>query len=229
MKLPVLSYTFLNDYKNCPRKAWHKYVAKDLPKFVPTPEMQKGIDVHEMFKYALRQAKVAPTLPPQIESARPHLEAIVAVSGTRLVEEGLAITSDGSPCGFWDEKAWLRGKIDVVIINEPAAFIADWKTGKCWEDPFELEVFALLLSAKYRLSNINGCYMWLRENKPGKPYRWNGVEDLRSIWQEIGNLDEETKRYPIDREWEPTPNKLCPWCPVATCEYCPVGTIRKGE
>lgn len=216
MKLPVLSYTFLNDDKNCPRKAWHKYVAKDLPKFVPTPEMQTGIDVHEMFKYALKQPRVAPALPPQIESARPHLEAIATVPGIRLVEEGLAIASDGRPCGFWDEKAWLRGKIDVAIVNEPVAFIADWKTGKCWEDSFELEVFALLLKAKYRLDSISGCYIWLKENKLGTLYL---LDAPQRTWQEIQLADAAQRQRPIDKEWEPTPNKLCPWCPVTTCEY----------
>lgn len=218
MKLPVLSYTFLNDYKNCPRKAWHKYVAKDLPKFVPTPEMQKGIDIHDMFKYALKQPRVAPTLPPQIESARPHLEAIFAVPGTRLVEEGLAITSDGSPCGFWDEKAWLRGKIDTAIVKEPVAFIADWKTGKCWEDPFELEVFALLLKAKYPpLNSIVGCYIWLKEGKLGKSYDLS--DTMIKTWNNIVITHKIRIGKDIDKEWEPTPNKLCGWCPVTTCEH----------
>jgi len=39
------SFSFLNDFTNCPRKAWHKYIARDLPK-EDSPALAEGIKVH---------------------------------------------------------------------------------------------------------------------------------------------------------------------------------------
>ncbi len=46
MKLPVLSYTFLNTYDICPKQAFHRYVLKDI-KFEGSDASRWGNTVHD--------------------------------------------------------------------------------------------------------------------------------------------------------------------------------------
>ena len=58
----VLSYSFASDMINCPRKAWHKFVARDLPKEM-TDAMERGIVVHEAFAARPRVREETRSLP----------------------------------------------------------------------------------------------------------------------------------------------------------------------
>ena len=80
MKLPILSHTFLSNYENCPRKAWHLYVAKDLPKEPPSLEMQAGIVAHSAFERGLQANN--PDATPHPEFSR----AILANAGIKHFE-----------------------------------------------------------------------------------------------------------------------------------------------
>lgn len=220
MKLPVLSYTFLRDYENCPRKAWHRSVAKDLPKEPMSPEMQYGILVHKNFEIILRPTSRPETIPSLVVQAKlpaKLVEPILAAPGMRLVEASLGMTENGRPTGFWDQNVWLRGKIDVAIVDDATAFIIDWKTGKPWEDPAELEIFSLLLQSHYpEVQQVAGNYVWLKQDRLGELY---DLSDVQKRWTQV-HLSWETMHWgDIANEWAPTPNKLCGWCPVKTCEY----------
>lgn len=210
ISLPVLSFTFLRDYENCPRKAWHRFVAKDLPKEPMSEEMKYGIEVHQAFEQALKGKPMATVHMPKF------VQPLLAVQAPRLVEAQLGMASGGQPCSFWDPDVFLRGKIDVAIVNGPAAYIVDWKTGKPWEDPAELEIFSLLLQAHYPdLEIVTGNYVWLKEDRLGTLYDLSTVQDR---WNEVHKVHDEIHTRP-ETEWPPTPNKLCGWCPVKTCEH----------
>ena len=212
VNLPVLSHTFLSNYENCPRKAWHMYVAKDLPKTDPTPEMLEGIRVHEAFEKALKAGK--PETAPH-----PIMAAVLfnPVAGVLKVEWSIAISRYGGPVDFWHEDAWFRGKVDVAEIGVQVAAIYDWKTGKPREEPAELERFALLVQANFpQIEKLAGRYAWLKEDRFGPIH---DLSDTASTWEALQAVDAELRARPIDREWEPTPSGLCPWCPVTSCPH----------
>ena len=101
MKLPVLSHTFLKEDDNCPRKAWHKYVAKDLPFEKPSPEMQMGIDVHAAVERELKRE--------QEGDYWQWIEPILRAPGIKHVEWSIAIAETGTAVDYWSPVAWLRG------------------------------------------------------------------------------------------------------------------------
>lgn len=211
MKLPILSHTFLSNYENCPRKAWHLYVAKDLPKEPPSLEMQAGIVAHSAFERGLQANN--PDATPHPEFSR----AILANAGIKHFEFECGIARTGTAVGFWTDVCWFRGKIDVVLVAPPNGFIADWKTGKPREDPKELQRFAVLLQALYPgVDAWAGAYVWLKEGRFGETHN---ISDTKSTFREIERLDDAIRSKPLEKEWNPTPNPLCGWCPVTTCEH----------
>jgi hypothetical protein len=149
---------------------------------------------------------------------------VTLVGHRPLVEVSLAIKADGTPCNFWSDDAWFRGKVDVAAlypapgVGEPAvAVILDWKTGKKREEPDELEIFGLLIKAAYPLvKQVNGYYIWLKEGKVGALHLLSETEaKLAQLRRRTGQVEAAVKAdfFP------PIQGPLCGWCPVKTCGF----------
>lgn len=211
----VLSYTFISDFNNCPHKAQHKYVLKDLPKTPPSPEQTLGVDVHKAFE---RRLKLREPFEARFSAYEPFAAAVENSVGEKLVEEPIAITSDGASCNQFDKNVFLRGKGDAIIINGNAAAILDWKTGKEREDPFELEVFALMIKCRYRgVDTISGRYVWLKSMSVGRAH---DLSNVARTYNEIKLVSKKAEALlHSGKPWPKEPNPLCGWCPVLTCEH----------
>ena len=191
---------------------YRRYVKRDLP-YVETPEMKWGNDCHSAFEHRLGSKVPLPVNMQQWESfAAPFDGRNVAV------EQKLGITSKGQMTGYWDNDCWFRGKVDVAIRSGDKAFINDWKTGGSkYEDPFELEVGALLLKAKYpELTVVKGHYTWLKENRIGQPY---DLSDFGATWREMNRLIAKIEADRALGEFEKRRSGLCGWCDVRDCEH----------
>lgn len=220
MKLPVASYSFLNDYDNCPRKAHHKYVLRDLPYEKATVKMTWGTTVHKAFEDRIRHGT---PLPPEVQ---PYERFAVQIEAQRErgrivhAERSLGVRADMSPCDFHADDVFLRGKIDITIERDArAAHIVDWKTGKRREDPGELAINAVLLKAlKPTLVSITGLYMWIADDRVGDSH---DLSDTDRTWAlAASTMNTIALRMPAgDRGWPPRPNPLCAWCPVVKCEH----------
>jgi hypothetical protein len=207
----VASHTFLNDWDNCPYKAYRKYIKKDLGKFVQTEAMKWGNEVHSAFEVRIKHGTKWP-------EGMEKFEAIAAplVQAGAIAEKMLAITVEGSLCDFFAKDAWLRGKIDSTVIRDRVAAIWDWKTGKRREDKSELEVHAVLLKAwQPTVQRVVAHYVWLQDNEVGKAHDVSDTEkklaDIRSTMNTVKNCME-IEDFPKRR------NPLCGWCDVLDCE-----------
>lgn len=213
MKLPVLSYTFLNTYEICPKQAFHRYVSKDAP-FVGSDASRWGDKVHKAMEKRL--AHPVEPLPSEMSKWEPLVKPLEAL-GPRA-EMKLGMRRDGSPTGFFDSDVWLRGKADVVIVYDSAALLLDWKTGKRREDPKELEVQAVLLASLHSppLEKITGRYVWLQDNALGKPHDVSNVgETLELLQDKAAEIEaNHAKGY-----WPKKQGPLCAYCPVKSCEF----------
>jgi PD-(D/E)XK nuclease superfamily len=199
----ILSYTLLNTWAICPHQAARRYIIKDIP-FEATPAMEEGRRAHEdIAKF------IAGGPDPQT-----YADLVRPLVGKCKPERKLAIEGDAlTPVSFYDRDAWLRGVIDAHVIEGETAVIFDWKTGKEREDPFELEVFGLLLRAHHpELQKIYGYYVWLRSNKVGEQH---DVSDYARTWAKVMNFSAEIEKG----DYKKTPGPLCAWCPVVDCEH----------
>lgn len=205
------SYTFLSNFENCPRKAWHMYVAKDLP-FQETEQMKWGSRVHKAMELRLKERK-----PLEQEMAVYEPFASAFDGKNVMAEEWFQINIKGEVTAAFAKDTWGKGKADVVVLSGDTAAIFDWKTGKVREDPFELRVFGMLAKARWPgLRKITGHYVWLGDQKVGAKHDLTDTgatyAGIREIWSRVEALDAET-------EWLPTPNPLCGFCPVKKCEF----------
>jgi len=208
----VYSFTFLNTYDICPYQCFRRYVKKDIP-FFETPEMAWGNKVHSAMEYRVG-GKPLPTEMQQWEG----LVAPIAARGGKA-EMRMGVTREGKPTDFFGKDVFLRGKVDVTMISGTAAFLPDWKTGRSREEPFELEIQAVMVhAANPYLTKIAGAYVWLKENRMGQIY---DLTDTRSTWARTNNKVEQIEDSMKAGEWEKTKGPLCGWCPCTDCEHNP--------
>ena len=205
----VYSYSALNCYARiCPHQYFHRYIERKIP-FASTPAVEWGNKVHSALEAHIGKGKVLPEEMRQWEGlARPFLQM------SAKVEIKLAIANGCFNVDFWDNSAWLRGKVDCAIIDGEKAFIADWKTGKRREEPFELEIGALLLAVKIpKLTSIRGCYVWLQEGSMGETY---DLSDFKATYEKCVGIIRQIEQ---DQTFEKRPGPLCAWCEVKSCEF----------
>lgn len=209
----VYSFTMLKTADSCMYKCYRMYVKKDIPYF-ETPEMKWGNEVHSAFEYRLG----GKSLPENMRHWEPLI--VVYVERKARPEMKVGITREGKPTGFFDKDVFVRGKIDATMIVNSNGFLADWKTGNSkYEDPFELEIQALMLqAANPYLTKIGGHYVWLKEDRIGQVY---DLSDTRSTWAAVHNKVEEIEDNMKADEWPKTKGPLCGWCNVLDCEHNP--------
>lgn len=214
-KLPVGSYTFLNTYLTCPYQAFRRYIVKDIV-FVSTEKSEWGNTVHTAFELRLRGKKPLPDNMRQWE----HF-CVPMDKQDPLVEQWFGLTRNMRPTESQAKDVWFRGKVDCVLFNTQTyrqAIIWDWKTGRVWEDPFELQTSALFVKMTYpQIDTLYGYYVWLQEDRVGKPYDLINVGPVME--KVVSLMTEIEQRLLRGIEFEKKPNKLCAWCSVKDCEH----------
>ena len=208
----IWSYTMLDGFRSkCAYQAAQRYVYKTLP-YVESPAMKWGNDVHAAFEHRVGGGKPLPESMMKWE----HFAAPFDGRGAKT-ELKLGVTMKGSATGFFDKDVWGRGKADCVLMSEDAAYLADWKTGGSrYEEPFELEVQAVLLNAKFPgLRTIRASYVWLKEDRISKVY---DVSDTAKTWNEIGEIVRAVESDKKRGEFKKKKGPLCAYCNVYACE-----------
>ncbi len=207
----VFSYSLLNNYANvCPHQTYRKYIKKDLP-FVESAAMKFGNDAHSALEYRLG----GKPLPPNMQQWEPIMAAFDGRNAK--AEQKLGIRIDCKPCGWFDDSVWLRTKIDVTLIQDVTAVIADHKTGRSdYEDPFELAINALVLHAHHPyLKQIKGFYIWLKESRVGQAY---DLSDTNDTYNKVFALVKQFNSDKAASTWEKRKSGLCGYCSVGDCE-----------
>ena len=225
MKLPfVLAHTAISTYEICPKQAYHRYVAKDLPRGAPSPEMEWGIKVHEAFEQRIKRGVI---LPHNMEGWEKFAMPFDKLKGRVRTEMKLGIWPDGKAADFFATGVFCRGKADVVVLdqaenfNPTRAIIFDWKTGKKREDPTELELHSLMLKATFpSIEKITGQYVWLKDGQMGREY---DLSHWPAVWQRLTDKATEIAYAHATNFWPPKQGPLCGWCAVKSCEFHPGG------
>ena len=144
---------------------------------------------------------------------------IEGLGGTLHVEQKLCLSENLTATGWWDDDAWLRSILDVLVIKDNTAIVVDWKTGKRRPDFTQLEMFALQVFRHHPdIDNVKSCFIWLKDmTMDSDTYHRTNSDDM---WVGLLSRVERIKQSAEYGKWPPKPSGLCRYCPAKNiCEY----------
>ena len=160
-------------------------------------------------------------LPQEVVRYEPLCKSMIrmAEGGELLPEEEMTLNASLKPTGWWDADAWLRSKIDVLIIKDGVGAMFDWKTGKRRPDPSQLELFALqVFTHRQDVKKINTSFVWLKDlTMDSKSYT---RADIPELWEKLLGKIARIEQSAKTDNWPARPSGLCNFCPCKSfCEY----------
>ena len=209
------SFSSLKEYVNCPRQYQELKVLKRYEKKA-TEQMLYGTAVHKACEDYV--GKGIP-LAKNYLRFKPALDALIEIPGTKYPEHEMALTRDKQPCDFKDENRWVRGIVDLLIVDGDQAYIVDYKTGSNrYPDPKQLKLMALMTFAHFpHVNKIKaGLLFVMHESFMDEEY---SRDQIPKLWNYFST---DLERLNISYEndvWNPNPTPLCGWCPVKSCEF----------
>jgi CRISPR/Cas system-associated exonuclease Cas4 (RecB family) len=209
------SYSALKEYENCPKKYYEIRVAQNYT-VIPSEQMIYGTEVHKALEDYVKDGK---ELALNYLRFKPAADALIDIPGEKYPEYEMALFRDKTPCDFADSNRWVRGIVDLLIVDGDYAFIVDYKTGSSkYPDPKQLRLMSLMTFAHF--PNVNKI-------KAGLLFVMHGTfvteeytrEELDKSWAKfngpLGRLDNSYD----NNVWPPNPTPLCKYCPVKSCDF----------
>jgi hypothetical protein len=209
------SYSSLKQYQNCPKQYQEIRVLKNYI-IKETEQMKYGTEVHSALEEYVKNGK---PLVKNYQRFQPFVDKLLEIPGTKYPEYEMALKYDKSPCDFKDEDRWVRGIVDLLIVDGDYAFIIDYKTGSNkYPDPKQLRLMALMTFTHFPdVQKIKGGLLFLMNNSfVTEEYH---RKDMDKSW---GMFEQPLKRLEnsFDSDvWQPNPTPLCGWCAVTSCEF----------
>jgi len=211
------SYSNIKAFEQCPKQFYHVKHLVEYP-FIETDAIREGNAFHKAAENYIRDNQ---SLPPKFEYAKPTLDSLNAKQGTKHCEIKLGITDTLEPCTFFSKKVWIRGIIDLLIIDaeNKIAWVIDYKTGKNtkWADTDQLELMALLVFASYpEVDEVRSGLIFVKANELiRKKYQKVQRSELWSTW--IKRHNKMMEAHKLDK-WPTRESGLCrAHCPVQEC------------
>jgi hypothetical protein len=234
------SYSRLKNFETCPKRHYHIDMKRDVYE-EPSEAVLWGNALHDALAHAIgtddnhlrhpRDKIDLKPLPPDYARFQPwvaRLHAARGGGGKVYVEQGLAVTRDFKPTGWFDHNVWFRAKVDAIVLtaDERVAAGFDWKTGKRVEDSPQLMMAAITIMAHYpKVEAVRTEFVWLKEMRDDAPFDCTDRVsfrrgDMAAMWNGLAPRVSLLERAYEERSYPARPSGLCRrWCPVSTCEH----------
>ena len=196
-----LSYSAARLYCDCKKLFYHTYILKDQPK-PSSPAMERGKLVH----MKLRESVINKTYPKGIFVPTGYLEWIWEHKGK--AEVSLALSNSLDWMEFFDNSCYVRGKIDVVVLNDKIHII-DWKTGFPKWDEIQRN-FTHLLVTKGMDKDIMFHWVWVDSGE---------TEVQKSTKEDSEKAIELIEKIRNETDFSPWASWRCNFCGVNDCNF----------
>jgi len=212
------SFSALKMYENCPKRYYHQRITKEVKDSVGEATLY-GERVHKHLEDYL---KTGAALPDDSVKLQPLCDTFrtSAGDGGFFVEQEYTLNKDLQETGWWDADAWLRFKLDVLVVRDNGtAIVADWKTGKRRPDFDQLEMFALAVFSFWPAVNkVTSVFVWTKENAMDKEtYKREHIDDM---WTRLLTRINRVEKSLETDVWPAKPSGLCRYCPCKDfCEF----------
>jgi len=209
------SFSGLKDFVNCPRQYHEVKILNNFAK-KSTQHMVYGTDVHQALENYVKQGI---TLPKNYQHFKAMVDPLVDMAGDKYAEHKMALTEDKIPCSFDSADYWVRGIVDLLVIDGDTAYIVDYKTGSNkYPDPKQLKLMALMTFSHFpEVEYIKaGLLFVVHYSFLSEEYK---RDDVGKLWGAF-TPDLMRMKQAIDTgHWAVKQGPLCGWCPVDTCDF----------
>lgn len=228
--IPTWSFSRIQDFEQCKRRAKLKYLDK-----IPEPERplppgktehanDRGTRIHDAGE---RFARGGIELIPELQKFKPEFERLKALyaTGNVSLEGEWAMDRSWEPVAWASSDAWLRLKLDALVFLSPTEAVAiDYKTGKRFGNEVkhneQLQLYQLVTFLRYpKLETIHVELWYLDVDElVTVTYTRNQGLRFRRSFESRGNAMTTCTEFP------PNPNIFsCRWCPYKGTEHCDKG------
>lgn len=207
------SYSALKLFEQCPLRYYRQRVIKDVKDEMGEAAIH-GIKVHEALEARVKDGM---ELPRHLAKMEPICKTLHG-KGVE-VEREMTLNDNLEPTGWFAKDAWLRGKLDILLVSGDQALVVDWKTGKRRPDMFQLRLFAGLVFRHYpEVESVKTMLVWTKENATDTEVinrsEYNGI-----FAEVLGKINRIYDAYEND-VWPGKPSGLCKFCPAKNdCTY----------
>ena len=213
------SYSSIKLFENCPLRYYRQRITKDVVD--EGGEASKyGERIHAFLESRLKGSGLNAEIA-QYEPLCLSVEKL-AQQGELHIEKELVLTDNLTATGWWDADAWLRSKLDVLVIVGDEAVVMDWKTGKRNADQFQMQMFAAQVFKHYpEVQKVKTSLVWLKTMEMDtNTYKRSG---MNAIWAEIMKRIQRIHSSLEHDNWPAKPSGLCRYCPCRhDCDYARV-------
>jgi RecB family exonuclease len=205
------SYSSIKLYENCPYRYFRQRVLKDVVD--EGGEASKhGERIHAFLEHRLKSNNL---LPQEIAHYEPLCQSVERLSagGELHIEHELVLTENLTPTGWWEADAWLRSKLDILVINDTIANVMDWKTGKRNADQFQMQLFAAQVFQNFpEIQTVRTSLVWLKtmEMDTETYYR----SQVNELWADVMKRIQRIYKSLEHDNWPMKPSGLCRFCPA---------------
>lgn len=218
MKPLAHSYSSFKMYENCPQRYYRQRIKKDVVD-TGSPASDEGERIHKLLEKRLAEAQELPSDVAKYEALCRSFEKLGA-KGELHVEKELVLNADLEPTGWWSKDAWLRSKLDVLVLAGSTAIVADWKTGKRRPDMFQMEIFAAQVFKHFtQVDTVKAMLVWLKDMATDTEV-YHRKHDYQGVMGGIVTAASRIENSLKKDVWPAKPSGLCGWCPAReTCQW----------
>ncbi len=211
------SYSSLTAFETCPRR----YAIVRVYKQIKEPQTEATLHGNAVHKAIENYGKGVEPMPEKYGQYKPLVDTVLSAKGDKVFETKFALNADLQPVRYFADDCWVRGVLDLQVLNGSTAVVLDWKTGKPKADGDQMKLFAASTFALHgHVNKVHTGYVWLAHDKLDRETYTR--EDAEPIWAEfrlrVKRLDDAVKYD----DFPPKPSGLCKsWCPVPNrmCEF----------
>lgn len=213
------SFSSIKLYETCPLRYYRQRILKDVTDEGSDASVH-GERIHKFLEDRLRENASLPAEAARYEPLCQMVEKL-AEGGQLYVEQELVLNENLEPTGWWDSDAWLRSKLDVLIITADGreAVVMDWKTGKRRADFFQMQMFAAQVMKHFpEVQRVRAILVWLKTLEQDTEVY--SRDKINEAWAEIMTRIRRIHRSYEQASWPARPGPLCRYCPArGDCEF----------
>jgi len=210
------SYSSIKLFENCPLRYYRQRIAKDVVDEGGEASLY-GERIHAFLEARLKGSG----LEPEAAQYEPLCQSVekLAQRGELHIEKELVLNDELLPTGWWSPDAWLRSKLDVLIIIGTDAFVMDWKTGKPKTDQFQMQMFAAQVFKHYpEVQRVKTSLVWLKTMELDTEVY--AKVHMHKLWTEILKRIQRIEAAYQHANWPAIPSGLCRYCPCRhDCDF----------